>query len=189
MAARKDDPELIDLTGFTDREESMRRASAGVGRYHEIARHYLVDATAATIAHHAFMGIISRARGLHEGTVREIRNANPHAVRPLMRGMLELAALVLYVNLNPDYILTVVGVGDARHKRKSYEAMFHAVRDTAPGKSAAIRSCRTSRTSAPSASPTRCRSSARRTAPSPGPTPRTGAASASSTLRAPRPKS
>jgi hypothetical protein len=50
-----------------------------------------------------------------------------------MRDMLELATLILYVNRNPDYLATVVGVGEARYKRKSYESMFHSVRDIAPG--------------------------------------------------------
>lgn len=133
MAGREDDPNLIDLTGFTNPEESLRRACVGLDQYSEIAKRHLQGATLLTLAHHAIMGFVSRARGLHEGTVREIRNANPHAVRSLKRDMLELATLILYVNRNPDYLATVVGVGDARYKRKSYESMFHAVRDIAPG--------------------------------------------------------
>jgi hypothetical protein len=139
VAAREDDPELIDLTNFTDPDESLRRAAAGVYEYSAIAGHYLEKATDITIAHTVFMGFVARARGLHEGVIREMQHTNPHAVRPLMRGMLELATQILYCTIKPDYVDHLAGAEHARRKSKQFEAMFHAIRHIAPGMRAGYR--------------------------------------------------
>lgn len=53
------------------------------------------------------MSTASRVRGLHEAIVREIKNENPHAVFPLMRALLETAALAFYVSEHPRYVMAV----------------------------------------------------------------------------------
>jgi hypothetical protein len=133
VAAREDDPRLLDLSGFIDPDEAFRRASAGVTDYTEIARAALSDASSMQVAHMAFMAFVARARGLHEAIVREIRQENPHAVFPLLRSMAELATIMLYTNQTPSYIDTVVGIGPGKFQRKSFQAMFDALRGQAPG--------------------------------------------------------
>lgn len=133
MVARADDSRFLDLSGFQDREAAFRRAREGVDRYTEIARNAMATSTSMSLAHMAFMAFVARARGLHEAAVREIGNENPHAVFPLLRGMAELAAIVMYTNLKPAYIKTVVGVGPTKHHKKSFQAMFDALKKEAPG--------------------------------------------------------
>lgn len=101
MAGRVDDPRFLDLSGFVDPDEALRRACAGVADYTEIARAALSQGSAMQVAHMAFMAFVARARGLHAAIVREIRHENPHAVVPLLRSMAELATIVLYTNQNP----------------------------------------------------------------------------------------
>ncbi len=124
---------MLDLSGFVDPEEAVQRASAGLTEYTDIARESMSTTGSMRLAHMAFMGFVGRARGLHEAIVREIKNENPHAVFILIRGMAELATLLLYTNRYPGYIETVVGVGPNKFKRKSYLAMFDALRERAPG--------------------------------------------------------
>lgn len=133
MVAREDDPRMLDLSDFVDPEQAFLRASAGVTDYTEIARAAMADASSMQVAHMAFMAFVARARGLHEAIVREIRHENPHAVFLLLRSMAELATIILYTNQNPSYIDTVVGVGPGKFQRRSFQAMFDALRGQAPG--------------------------------------------------------
>lgn len=133
VAVHEDDPARLDLSGFVDPDEAVRRACAGLAEYTGTARELIGATGAMRVAHMAFMGFVARARGLHEAIAREIKNENPHAVFILIRGMAELATLLLYTNKYPNYIETVVGIGSTKFKRKSYLAMFDALRERAPG--------------------------------------------------------
>lgn len=133
MADVPAEPEMLDLSGFTTREECLRRATAGCPSvYTAIAREALSDGT-LTQARLLFMAMVSRARGLHEGIVRELSNDNPHAVLPLKRAWAELIAIMLYTLRKPAYIFVLLSDPKDRDapKRKSFEAIFHAVREDA----------------------------------------------------------
>lgn len=73
------------------------------------------------------MSTASRSRGLHEAIVREIENENPHAVFPLMRSLLETAALAFYVSEHPRYVMAVAEHPKERSlgtpKRKSAQGL------------------------------------------------------------------
>jgi hypothetical protein len=77
--------------------------------------------------------MISRARGLHEAVVRELEQDNPHAVLPLCRGWVELLTIINYCIKKPAYIGVLVSplVGPTAGARKSFGAMFDALRDFA----------------------------------------------------------
>jgi hypothetical protein len=76
-----------------------------------------------------FGSVVSRMRGLHEGVVREIAADNPHAVLPLTRAWVEIITITMYVLRNPGYVEFLLhGPGKGRPGKKSFEAMFHAVK-------------------------------------------------------------
>lgn len=60
------------------------------------------------------MSAATRARGLHESIVREIAVGNPHSVFPLMRSLLETAALCFYTAEHPSYVQAI-----AQHPREA----------------------------------------------------------------------
>jgi len=79
-----------------------------------------------------FGSFVSRMRGLHEAVVREIAHDNPHAVLPLIRAWVETVTIGLYVLRNPNYVEYLLnGPSDNRPAKKSFQAMFHAVREDA----------------------------------------------------------
>lgn len=72
------------------------------------------------------------SRSVHVGTCH--RRWEAHRCRALIRAYVELVTIILYVNANHSYLNTLVAIprGSA-YKRKSFEAMFSALRDSAPG--------------------------------------------------------
>jgi hypothetical protein len=83
------------------------------------------------------MSVLSRAQGLHDAILREIKHSNPHAVFPLMRAYAELATLMLYVVEHPNYIQALMD-----HPRdlpahgphpKSMQAIIDATSHRMPG--------------------------------------------------------
>lgn len=124
---------LLDLSGFRDREQALVKASLGCPTaYTELAKKHLMDQADISTGFLLFGSFVSRMRGLHEGVVREISSSNPHAVLPLIRAWVETITIGLYVLRRPayaDHLLS--GPGDGRPGRKSFEAMFHAVREDA----------------------------------------------------------
>ena len=135
MSTRVDNPELLDLTRFSSREASLALAQAGCPEgYSAVTRRFLEHAQQMTVGHLLFTAMVSRARGLHEAVTREIVWANPHAVLPLQRALLELVATNLYVDRDPEYITTLTGLPPGSHRKpKSFQAIFHAVRSDAAG--------------------------------------------------------
>lgn len=124
---------MLDLSAFTTRDECLRLAAAGCPRvYTDISMEALSDGT-LTQARLLFMSMVSRARGLHEGIVRELANDNPHAVLPLERAWVELITIMLYTLRSPTYVSALLSEPGEKNapKRKSFEAMFHAVREDA----------------------------------------------------------
>lgn len=97
-----------------------------------MAQRHMAKQTALTMKFMLFGSFVSRMRGLHEGVIREIVNNNPHAVLPLLRAWVETITIGLYVLRNPRYAEYLLeGPGGNRAAKKSFQAMFHAVRDDA----------------------------------------------------------
>ncbi|MFU8841833.1 MAG: hypothetical protein ACNA8R_14115 [Nitriliruptoraceae bacterium] len=134
-AALKDEREQVqlDLAGYQTREKALTLAARGCpSEYTEVAKKHMTGQTDLTLSFMLFGSFVSRMRGLHEGIVREIVANNPHAVLPLTRAWVETITIGLYVLSHPsyaDYLLH--GPGKNRPGRKSFEAMFHAVREEA----------------------------------------------------------
>ncbi len=62
--------------------------------------------------------------------IREIEASNPHAVLPLLRARAEVITIASYTRRNPTYAEYLIhGPGEGRPGKKSFEAMFHAVKD------------------------------------------------------------
>lgn len=124
---------LLDLSDYLSREGALELAAYGCPRaYTQIAKKHLESAKYATEGSLLFSSVVSRMRGLHEGIVREIMANNPHAVLPLIRAWVEVITITMYLLRNPRYIDFVLhGPGDGRPRKKSFEAMFHAVKDDA----------------------------------------------------------
>jgi hypothetical protein len=132
MAADGTEHEMLDLTGYEPRDRALALAAHGCPeRYTAIAQVHM-STPYLTQGWMLFGSFVSRMRGLHEGVVREIAADNPHTVLPLMRAWVEVITIALYVLRKPNYVEVLLhGPGDGRPGRKSFEAMFHAVRDDA----------------------------------------------------------
>lgn len=133
MAKTSPDPIMLDRSAFQDRDRAIELASdrcpAG---YTSIAKRHLADMANMSTGTMLFMAFTSRMRGLHEGVVREIVASNPHAALPLIRAWAEVITIGLYVSRNPQYVEFLLhGPGENRPGRKSFEAMFHAVKEDA----------------------------------------------------------
>lgn len=129
------EPDLLDLSAFTTREECLRLAGEGCpAGYTKVAREAL-DSSGLTSGLMLLMAMVSRARGLHEAIIRELERDNPHAVLPLTRAWVELVTIALYCLKKPNYIAVLLnGHRDSNvGGRKSFEAMFNAVREDASG--------------------------------------------------------
>ncbi|WP_262852099.1 hypothetical protein [Mumia quercus] len=124
---------LLDLSGTDDRAQAIARAAHGCPEgYTAVAKKHMVGQTALTTGFMLFGSFVSRMRGLHEAVVREIARDNPHAVLPLIRAWVEAVTIGLYVLRNPTYVdYLLSGPGDNRPAKKSFQAMFHAVREDA----------------------------------------------------------
>lgn len=124
---------LLDLSNFEDPQQAVARAAYGCPkRYTEVAKKHMTGQEGISTGFMLFGSFVSRMRGLHEGVVREIAASNPHAVLPMIRAWVATITIALYVLRNPNYAnYLIYGPGDNRPGRKSFEAMFHAVRDDA----------------------------------------------------------
>lgn len=126
-------PVLLDLADFANAEQALARAGYGCPKgYSEIAKKHMTGQEDLSTAFMLFGSFVSRMRGLHEGVVREISASNPHAAFPLIRAWVETITIALYVLRNPTYVeYLLYGPGENRPGKKSFEAMFHAVREDA----------------------------------------------------------
>ncbi|MDQ2852901.1 MAG: hypothetical protein M3Y49_19615 [Actinomycetota bacterium] len=124
---------LLDLSGYQDREAALALAAFGCPtEYTALAKKHLAGQADITTGYMLFCSFVSRMRGLHEGVIREIAHNNPHAAFPLTRAWVEAIAIGLYLLRKPGYVEQILhGPGDNRPARKSFESMFHAVREDA----------------------------------------------------------
>ena len=129
------EPILLNLELFSTREEWIRYARGSlVEGCREVATKYLLKGKPFTTAHMLFQAFISRARGLHAGSLREIEFDNPHGVFPLNRAFLELTGTLLYCLKKPHYIDVLMQSGSEKARgRKSFEAILYATKEEAPG--------------------------------------------------------
>ena len=126
---------LLDLSSYQSRDQALELATHGCPtQYTAIAKEHMASVTQVTQGFLLFGSVVSRMRGLHEGVVREIMADNPHAVLPLTRSWVEIITITMYLLRNPGYAEFLLhGPGEGRPGKKSFEAMFHAVKDDAPG--------------------------------------------------------
>ncbi len=128
-----DDHVLLDLTPFGDRTAAIARARHGCPKsYTAIARKHMTKTPYITPGFMLFGSFVARTRGLHEAVVREIEENNPHGVLPLIRSWVEVVTIAMYVIKKPAYAQYLMeGPGANTPAKKSFEAMFHAVKDEA----------------------------------------------------------
>lgn len=82
------------------------------------------------------MSACTRFRGLHEGVVREIAAANPHAAFPLNRAFAETVLTVAYANDHPDYVERITerrGDQPKDLKRLPIRTLIDHITPSAPG--------------------------------------------------------
>lgn len=104
----ENDPSMLDLSRWESIEAALDELELRGRAFEDALAPYLQahlrDADGALTIYLLFvMSAATRSRGLQEAIVREIRQTNPHAVFPLMRTLLETAALCFYVSDHPDY--------------------------------------------------------------------------------------
>jgi hypothetical protein len=104
-------PILLDLSQFTSPEHAVTVIVRERG-FDDVVRPVLADAIAAmegpTMLLSFCQSAITRANGLYEGIVREIRASNHPAVFVLMRQLAETVAVVRYVADQPSYVTALL---------------------------------------------------------------------------------
>jgi hypothetical protein len=102
-----DDDELLDLKQFASLDDALSQL-ADSRVYEEVLK-------AAFDRPHAYglltifaQSACTRFRGLHEGILREVAAANPHAAFPLNRAFAETVLTVAYTLDHPDYVERIV---------------------------------------------------------------------------------
>lgn len=100
-------PAWVRNLGITDRVTGLQRAHASGGMLHAAGVHGrrgLHPGAEYTPGQVAFCGFLTRAQGLHEGTVAAIRAGNPYASFTLLRAYAETAAAILYAKDHPAHL-------------------------------------------------------------------------------------
>ena len=101
-------PILVDLEQFTSPEQAMtviERDQGFDGALKQALAEVIGTMSGLTLLLAFCLSAITRARGLYEGVVREVRSANPPAVFVLMRQLAETVAVVRYVADHPSYAI------------------------------------------------------------------------------------
>lgn len=129
------EPIMLDLERYATREEWIQYAAGACpDGYRKVASKFLINGAPFTSAHFLFQAFVSRGRGLHEGSLREIVFDNPHGSLPLNRAFVELIGTLLYCLKHPFYIDVLMQNGPEKARgRKSFEAILDAVKNEAPG--------------------------------------------------------
>jgi hypothetical protein len=124
---------MLDLSAYTDHETCIALVAHGCPEaYTAIAKSHIIGRSDLSVGTMLFMSFVSRMRGLHEGTVRELAAGNPHAVLPLTRAWAEVVALAIYVSKYPAYAETLIhGPRNGGPGLKSFQAIFAAIKDEA----------------------------------------------------------
>ena len=124
---------MLNLSAYTDHKTCIALAAHGCPEaYTAIARRHILGRSGLSTDMMLFMSFVSRMRGLHEGTVRELAAGNPHTVLPLTRAWAEVVALAIYVGKHPTYAETLInGPRHGGPGLKSFQAIFAAIKDEA----------------------------------------------------------
>jgi len=100
-------PVLLDLSQFSSPEQAMLAIERDRG-FDNAVKPVLTQAIESMAGPTMLLAFcqssITRARGLYEGVVREVRASNHPAVFVLMRQLAETVAVVRYVADNPNYL-------------------------------------------------------------------------------------
>lgn len=99
------EPYKMNLGALGTIDEALTAAEGLAVKYDAIARN-VFDTCGPDLGRESllFQSMVVRIRGLHDGSVREIRAKNPHGTFPLVRAWSEACALLIYVTDKPQYI-------------------------------------------------------------------------------------
>lgn len=125
------DPILLDLSRFTSPEQAMASIIRERG-FDDVVKPVLIEAIndmeGTTMLLAFCQSAITRANGLYEGIVREIRASNHPAVFVLMRQLAETVAMVRYVADKPSYVMALLRPEKERKpgepKRKNIQSLI-----------------------------------------------------------------
>lgn len=129
----------VDVSRYTDVEDAISAAAARADRFKSITTAVLTRVTQSDLdlPQRIFLtSALARAKGLHDGIVREIRANNPHTVFPLLRTYVELGGLLDYVTEKPDYLRKLMANprdSPAGRGRVSFESVWSVVKRRYPG--------------------------------------------------------
>jgi len=129
-------PQRLDLAQFASVEDAISKVESARD-YTSIAEEYIVPGELA-LPMLFFGSMINRCEGLHTGIAREMREANPQAVFPLIRTYAEAAALLIYVIDHIKYIEALIDKPQQRRqdvpaRLKVGKLVSYAKRKVAPG--------------------------------------------------------
>jgi hypothetical protein len=135
---------MVDATWFTTMEDATQRLAPG-DAYDQLTRRFFTSNPSGEIRMNqlVLLALLVRMNGLHQGTLRELANDNPHAVWPLMRAYFELEVAMLYISRHPQYLMSLAekpsGDNLGAPALPKMTTMLRAVKDVIPAGADAYR--------------------------------------------------
>lgn len=120
--------EKLDLDGLGTVDEALVRIDALSEHYDAIGTIVFreFEPLALTPVSMAWLSLLTRLQGLHDGIACEIRAENPHAACPLVRSLAETVAMLIYLLDKPEYALALFDPHEEAPRVKPRDLINHA---------------------------------------------------------------
>jgi hypothetical protein len=134
-----DDDGQVDVSQYASVDDALLAAATLADRFPDITARAVSEDNPAKLfglRHMFLMSAVARAKGLHDGIVREIRADDPHTVFPLLRTYVELGGLLNYVAEKPDYVQKLMANprdDPAGRGRVTFQAVWSVAKRRYPG--------------------------------------------------------
>ncbi len=127
-------PPMLDLSRFRDTEDALDQV--GDTRIYE--REFLAISVGADMTMELLFAqsACTRLRSFHEGVLREVKAANPHAAFTLNRALAETVLALAYALDHPDYVERIMHPKAEQPKGKgrlTVAALINHIKPIAPG--------------------------------------------------------
>ena len=128
----------LDLAQFNSLEDAFAKVEPG-DRYLEVGK-ILLGVTGdipLSLASWFWFSMITRSEGLHGAIAREVKEGNPQAVFPLIRGLAESVVVLMYTLDHPEYVEAIIDspreLAKTGIRRKTMQALISHASKQAPG--------------------------------------------------------
>jgi hypothetical protein len=134
-----DESDRVDLSQYASVDEALSAAAEIAEHFRHLSVRAVTEDNPGKLVGkgHIFLtSALARAKGLHDGIVREIRADDTHTTFPLLRTYVELGGLLAYVTEKPAYLDRLMANprdSPVGRRRVSFEAVWSVARRRYPG--------------------------------------------------------